>query len=224
MLTRYKIRTMRNEWHGYNAARLEISVGQPYHEGEKFLTLADWVQRHFKSATVNVCDSLQRHNLRLTGLSPFNALVKSMELGDEWIKRNGRALAILPALKIVRWDEWKKEKEWDEGLEASIYAYRHDPNFSKLIDTKAIDFWERRSERDNLPASLKENFLTSSKNYMLEEIAVGVVMAKDKTVADIYPGTILQAFDYFRDAGLPAPISMTTVGFAKRKEEISLAS
>ena len=59
---------------------------------------------------------------------------------------------------------------------------------------------------------------------MLEEIAVGVVMAKDKTVADIYPGTILEALDYFRDASLPAPISMTTIGFAKREEEMSLVA
>lgn len=224
MSMNYKIKIMRNEWHGYDAARLEISVGQPYHEGEKFSALTGWIQRHFDSATVNVCDSLQRHNLRLIGLSPFNALNKAIDLGDEWIERNKQALSILPNLKIIRWDDWKKEKEWDDGLEASLHAYRHDPNFSKLIDSKALEFWNRRSKRDNLSETLKDDFLSSSRNYMLEEVAVGVVMAKDKSVADIYPGTILPAFDYFRDVGLPAPVSMTTIGFSKRKEEMSLVA
>ena len=45
-----------------------ISIGQPYHEKEKFLATMDLVNRTFSACHIVVCDTLQRHTLRI--LSP----------------------------------------------------------------------------------------------------------------------------------------------------------
>ena len=56
----YKLVTLRSPgWAAYSAATLLISVGQPYHEGEKFAATVAWASRHFERVHA---DTLQRHN------------------------------------------------------------------------------------------------------------------------------------------------------------------
>ena len=50
-------------WVDYRACTLGISVGQPYHEGEKFAATVEWAARHFEEIVVDVSDTLQRHRL-----------------------------------------------------------------------------------------------------------------------------------------------------------------
>jgi len=45
-------------WRDYDTARLEISVGQPYHEGAKFEATVDWVKHRFSHSIVSVNDTL----------------------------------------------------------------------------------------------------------------------------------------------------------------------
>lgn len=48
MSSKYKIRTFADEYKARRQARLQISVGQLYHEGEKFLAAARWVASNFE--------------------------------------------------------------------------------------------------------------------------------------------------------------------------------
>jgi hypothetical protein len=58
----YKLVTVRCPgWAAYSCATLLISVGQPYHEREKFAVTLDWAARHFERLHVLVADTLQRH-------------------------------------------------------------------------------------------------------------------------------------------------------------------
>ena len=49
-------------WNAFDTARLQISVGQPYHEGDKLAATADWVRHRFGRVIVCVNDTLQRFN------------------------------------------------------------------------------------------------------------------------------------------------------------------
>lgn len=59
----YKLVTIRSPgWSAYKAATLLISVGQSYHEGDKFAVTVAWAARHFEKLHVLGADTLQRHN------------------------------------------------------------------------------------------------------------------------------------------------------------------
>ena len=45
---------------------LHISVGQEYHEGEKLIATMDLINETFRSCTIMLCDTLQRHTLKLS--------------------------------------------------------------------------------------------------------------------------------------------------------------
>src|SRR5688572_6281343 len=73
-------------WHAYDVARLPISVGQSYHEGEKFKATLRWLQPRFKKIVICVNDTLQRHNF--SNISDNEAFFKAEAAGREWIERN----------------------------------------------------------------------------------------------------------------------------------------
>jgi tRNA-dependent cyclodipeptide synthase len=217
MSSKYRVKVYRNEWRSCEEARLEISVGQDYHEGEKLAALTEWVSRHFKAASVNLCDTLQRYNHQFNGFGGSEALKAALHEGDLWLQRNASIISRLPNLKITRWEDWKKDTDWLTALETTLELKRIDRDFAKIIEDQIEEFWQRKTKKQCLDKSLKEEFSRSSRLYILEEIAVTMVMSRNK-VADIYPGSFLGAFDYLRKKRLPAPHSMTTVGFGKREK------
>ena len=216
MSSMYKVTASRNERKDIQTARLNISVGQPYHEGEKFLSLCEWVSRHFNKCVVNMCDSLQRHNLEAMNISSKQAHSMALANGDAWIERNRNAIESLPNVSIVRWDDWRKGAYWDYAVERANHLYEGDLDFRDIVDGTAQKFISKRDF--NSQAEL-ENATLYSKRYIMEEVAFALVSSFDD-VADIYPGTYLPAFDYMRDNGIPAPQSMTSVSFKRKKQTL----
>jgi hypothetical protein len=113
--------TKSGQWQRYNVARMGISVGQPYHEGEKFIAACEWVAKRFSKVSVLVADTLQRHNLP-GGDTEWNRLI-SRQAGDAWLARNGKAMDILPNLNLVRWDDLLNDPDY--------LKYRQHPAMSK---------------------------------------------------------------------------------------------
>ena len=75
---------------------LLISVGQPYHESDKFKATIELVGRKFKSCTLMLADTLQRHNISAQeGISEQEAYQTSLERGDAWLYRNKNAVESL---------------------------------------------------------------------------------------------------------------------------------
>ncbi len=219
MSSLYRITTPRNERHGKDIARLDISVGQSYHEGEKMIALAEWTSRHFNECVVNVCDSLQRHNLEFMGIEKGRAYKMALSAGDAWINRNQEALNMLPNLTITRWDDWRQKPEWANAVKEIENLYNTDQEFKSVVDQTAQSFWDKKELKAN---SVQNDFVRASKKYILEEAVYALISSFDN-VADIYPGSYLPVFDYMRDRGLPAPQSMTTVSFKRRKQAQKVA-
>ena len=126
---------------------------------------------------------------------------------------------MLPNLKIMRWDDWRQKPEWPQALQQIEELYKTDTNFKKIVDQTAQSFWERKDLKVN---SAQNDFIQASKKYILEEAVYALISSFDD-VADIYPGSYLPVFDYMRDKGLPAPQSMTTVSFKRRKQPQKVA-
>jgi tRNA-dependent cyclodipeptide synthase len=213
MSSMYKVIVPRNEYRDQDIARLNISVGQEYHEGDKFQAVCDWVSRHFNQSVVNICDSLQRHNLEATGIEPKQAHKMAIANGDAWIERNRQSIESLPNVQIIRWDDWRQGAYWDYALDKARKLYENDKKFQSICRDTAHSFISKRTfanEQDQKRA------LDYSTRYIMEEVAFSLVSSFDD-VADIYPGTFPPIFDYMRENGIPSPVSMTKLSFKRRK-------
>ena len=150
MSSEYRIRVVKSELGDFDNVRLQISVGQPYHEGNKFFATALWVSQSFKNIHINLCDTLQRHNLIYQGYTPFTAFDKSLVLGKQWLDRNSPALRLISGLKITHWEDWKAKAEWPEALKKTRHLYANDPVFFDLVEKSVSLFWDRRRGKEEI--------------------------------------------------------------------------
>jgi len=218
----YKIRLKKNELSNLKKIRFQISVGQEYHEGDKFLATVEWARTRFEDISLNLCDSLQRHNFEFLGLSPFSAFSLSLKKGDEWLERNSRALSLINP-QITRWEDWKKDPRWYEIKNDTDKLYNSDLAFRIIINDSVESIWQRRSSKTFIPLEEKPLFFKTCEKYLLEEVAVSAIMSSDN-IAEIYPGSFPRPLYYLRDKNMPAPRSMTEIGFLKSKRVLREAA
>ncbi len=180
-------------WRRFDIARLQISVGQPYHEGAKLVATIDWVRSRFKHVIVCVNDTLQRYNLRLEqGLPDQIAATVTRKAGDDWLTRNGDFFKILPSYKIYRWDDWREQPNFAQKLAEIQCLYDTHADMRDLIAKDIALFWSRRAMRlgvdENFRRATYEKLSTA---YLLEETAAFFMMFEQHRAADIYPGSAL---------------------------------
>jgi len=126
---------------------LHISVGQEYHEGEKFIATMDLINRTFKSCTIMLCDTLQRHTLRTKNpnLSDNAIYNKALVLGDEWLARNAVAYKHLSIdFKIMRWDEWLNHPNYIKYRKQIDELYNTNVDYKNKIHSTINKFLERQ--------------------------------------------------------------------------------
>lgn len=178
-------------WSNFSNARLQISVGQEYHEGEKIKATFNWVADRFDKITVCVNDTLQRFNYMFDGMSEEEAYSKSEAEGREWIERNQAKWRHLPNIEIVRWDTWKKDPLFKTKLEEVQTRYHEDGSFRNEVDREVSSFWQRRLKAGDVIEAKFTRFSKFSKAYLLEEIAIFPIMSERTNAVDIYPGSTL---------------------------------
>lgn len=215
MTSVYRIAVAENEHKGIDTARINISVGQEYHEGEKMMALAEWLDRNFSKTIVNVCDTLQRHNHRSMGIDSKNAYRMALAAGNQWIDRNSRTIETIQNAEIIRWNQWLYHPDWKNAEQVIDCLKESDHQFVSILNDTVNAFWERKKNKSE---SLKSTFEYYSKKYLLEE-SVCSVLASDKNIVDIYPGTFLPLFSYMRQKQIPTLQNMTRVNFKRRKPQ-----
>jgi tRNA-dependent cyclodipeptide synthase len=173
-------------WNTFDVARLQISVGQSYHEGADLEATVKWAKNNFKKVIVCVNDTLQRHNFEFAGDVPDVARTKAEAAGREWIEENYKILSTLPNVEIIRWDQWDNSNT--RKMES---LYETIPLFKKTIDDEIKNFWNRRSSKQRHNTTEWVSFNDHSKRYLLEECAVFAKMFERDRAADIYPGSTL---------------------------------
>lgn len=178
-------------WDDFQHARLQISVGQDYHEGEQLEATLKWASSNFEKIQICVNDTLQRHNLIFEEMPETEAFKTSEVLGREWIERNHKLLMSFPNVEIVRWEQWRNTADYQEDLNTMIYSYKNSKHFKKAVDDEAESFWERAKRNKGYKEADFERFKLHTLNYLLEECAVFSAMFRNMEAADVYPGSTL---------------------------------
>lgn len=190
-------------WQDFDMCRLQISVGMDYHEGEKFKATLDWAKNRFKQTIICVNDTLQRFNIMHTqSVTEQEAIKKTLKQGDEWINRNCADIDNDQHL-ICRWNDWKKNSQYDELRRKVDQLYETNDKFRNAINDEINSFWSRQEKNENekFLNSGFESFKSSSRQYLLEETAAFLLMDKMTDAVDVYPGSILLPFRVFKDTG-----------------------
>ncbi len=146
-----------------------VSVGQAYHEGEKLIATMDLINETFRSCTIMLCDTLQRHTLSIKypNLSDAELYAKSLSLGDEWLTRNSAAYQHLSIdSKIMRWDEWLYHPDYSQYRAQIDELYHSDIDYKNKIHETIYKFLKRH----NLLGSEKAFKLCET--YILEECPI----------------------------------------------------
>lgn len=175
-------------WQEYSHARLQISIGNPKHSGEKFFALAEWAEARFEHVTVIVSDTLQRHNLVLFSNINFeDATALSLKNGDDWINENKAALDLLPRKTISRWDEWLNHLDFSKTYQRICEIVLNDEYINSLVEEKVKLF--SRGKSQNLNETFSQGMFKAARAYILEELAIFAIMLREGRAIDIYPGT-----------------------------------
>lgn len=158
---------------------LPISVGQPYHEGEKLLATINLINKsQLAHCSVVVADSLQKHNF-ISDQSPYET---SMLLGDNWLQRNKNILDTLSIPhQIIRWDLWLQHTEYPKYRYALEREYNSNPNYRHAFDESINQFIQRKvASNEEIDHISQKKIFNSGLQYFLEECAVAVCVWEEE--------------------------------------------
>ncbi len=212
-------------WREFDVARLQISVGQPYHEGDKLAATLDWLRHRFQHVIVCINDTLQSSNLQFEEQLPArHAFTKASDAGADWIARNRSLVAQLPSFELHRWEDWKTSPDFANSMSRTMQMYQTNHEFRDAVQTDIENRWQRRMCNSSSTGSKDfAEFKRFSEHYLLEETAVFSLMyARDRAV-DVYPGTALLPCTVFQGReiqGAPEGLgrgAFTRIDFARRK-------
>lgn len=195
-----------HRWSDFKRVRLQISVGAPYHEGEKLAAIARWVASRFDEVDLHVNDTLQRHDLMFErDLSESAARKLSAQEGINWIERNAHLFNDIPGLTLRRWDHWLSHPLFENIYKKTSDIYAENHQFRTAINQDILDIWTRRKNagREKYIDAHKKTFYEMSRRYLLEEVAAFAVMAETRPAIDVYPGSTLHAETVFQGQDIP---------------------
>lgn len=162
-----------------------ISMDSLSHEGEKFRATVDLINRSFKSCTILVGDTLYRHNLmkELPTSSKADVYLKSLELGDCWIKRNQAIVERLTIpYEITRWSKWLEHPDFENRLLQIEALYEKDNIFKNNFDLAVDEYLGR-----GLKSSGHEGDFAACLSYLKEECAIMTLWVTNHYDFELYP-------------------------------------
>jgi len=173
---------------------LSISVGQTLskHEGEKFLATIKLVNASFKTCTVLIDDTVQRHTLKMDSNESDEKLYEtSLRLGDEWFHRNKSSydqLTIPHAL--LRWDYWLAHPDYSRERKIIDELYSNNYDYQAAMHTTIREYLARNSGRLVQNNGIdSESAFAYCLEYLKEECAVMCLRAQEEYGYDfdVYP-------------------------------------
>ena len=203
-----------------------ISVGKPPHEGDKFMATLVAVNNNFESCRIIVGDSLQRHTMKIVSLQDEDEIyTQANALGEQWIERNFPYICRLNIpYNISRWDEWLTHVDYHDDYSLIKARYQNNSVFKSCVDNTATLFLERNKDKIAVPI---EEALFLSKEYLIEECAVMLLLAKENCQFEIYPNDRNLAVKYvFRkiiSASNPELMQEVSIKFKNRATGAVLA-
>lgn len=187
------------DWQSRQTARFDISIGQLYHEGDKFFAAIEWASHRFDKVIISVGDTIQRYNEMFErSIGEDEARTLTLKQGQEWLDRVAPTLAILPNVEIEHWEQWRTHPEqFDYEIKArNLYATNKE--FREEVDALTEARWQKHYADHPVHGGKHSLMHAFSTDYLLEETAAIAIMAKErKGEIHIYPGTFMGIIDTF---------------------------
>lgn len=169
---------------------MPISVGQPIHEGKKFIAVLKLVNHAFKKCTILVDDTVQWHTRKIAHPDKCDDLLYQEALweGDEWLVRNVQAFSELSIpYDIQRWDNWFKHPQFNDQLKKIKDLYETNADFRNAIDLNIRDYLDRY-EKSNLSQTYDAfHAFKCCLSYLQEECAVMSLWVYGGYDFEVYP-------------------------------------
>lgn len=181
----------------------------------KMAAALDWALDRFSNTQILIGDSLYRITLQLQrGLHEDLALKTAQGFGDAQLEAIQQCAKRWP--QVIRTSEILRENVFLEALTLIENLYTSDIAFSNSVQSDAAIFVERQLRRGRLFVSY-EAALALSIRYLIEEVAVYLVLAHSGWLLDVYVGKELPTLARIIQGEIPAaPISL------KNRTNISL--
>lgn len=209
-------------WREKDTCSLEISMGNPKHEGIKLRSLIRWADENFENCLINIGDTLQRHNLRISGLSAEEAHKEARKMGDDWLARNAEHFDELSKpYRIFRWDHWISDDSFDKLHKDMWLYYNNNEAFRACVEEDAMFFVNKRP--DLIEAHGEDALKQQSIAFLIEEAAGDTILSRQMDIARVYPATQFNTFQYLSRPETPNALAglgrdvYTRVNYKKRK-------
>lgn len=161
-----------------NTCFVPVSLGQEYHEGRKFESIMQLVEKTFKDCVIIVSDLLHRHTLAINnpGLSRLQAYEQSITVGREWVKNNEPSWrnCNIPCT-VVYWSELLTSDEYLLNRCAIDDFCTQESCVSELVEQMVGYFVESACD-DGVSENERRRVADLSREYLLEEHAIQLSM------------------------------------------------
>jgi tRNA-dependent cyclodipeptide synthase len=180
----------------YKKCYLGISVNNRFFRDQHLGLLLNWIFNHFDECVIIIGDYLHRINESiLHGLTGEEAIASSINRGDQIHEIIDIALTSLPQakFKVLRWkqflDKYPNSLVEKDRL-AELFAINQD--FQKDILQSSSAFVDRLIARGERLYPTRQEAISQSTEYLLEEMAVFSELIKHGYLVQVYPGTQLK--------------------------------
>ncbi len=216
MTTRYKIE-VRNcpNWRKQRATTLGVSIMSPNWQGEKFQAIMEFASENFEEIRIDVTDALYRHNFMAQGLDEEQAFAQATAAGSLWLTQHADIIMASPVKpQIIRWARWYKHADFEAVHHKFVSLYNSSSVFHDAVESDIMNFYRRANNRCH------ESERQHSRDFLIEEVAVITLQARELPSVKIYPGEELNCLNVVR-RGLveDAPTGLEREQYAKIKFE-----
>ena len=179
---------------------LLVSVGQEAHEGERFKSTIDLINKSFQSCTISLYDSIQRYTMSLSSDHEpdfFHDMANAE--GSLWLQRNQKYLDKLDiSYQIKRWDEWLAHLDYAKNFYLIQRIYKSDQDYQEAFNVASKKYITRFCKQNQ--NELENSMIIESrcKDYLMEECAVLSLWATLGYAFEVYPNPHNEAIEATR--------------------------
>lgn len=170
---------------------LTISVGQEVHEGEKFEKTIEIVNNTFRSCTILIDDTLQRHTMALntndkTAADFYDA---SIAAGQSWLKRNRLYYEKLTIpYHIIHWNDFLFHKKFPAQQDTIKEFMQKNSTYHDCFESTIDEFLTRLGNRYQMPLLFSnERARLLCMDYLLEETTAMCLWPELNCQFEVYP-------------------------------------
>lgn len=167
-----------------------ISVGSPAHEELKFDATIKLINRSFKSCTILVGDTLQRHNLQfdMPHLSDAQLYSQASQFGDLWVSRNSVIYNQLSIpYNILRWNDLISRAEFISCLDKIQELYQDNSDYRMSFKASVEEYLARFINKVSLDSDMYNKMAEACLNYLKEECAAMFLWVENGYDFELYP-------------------------------------